>query len=192
MRKTKKKKKLNLSWIMPLFIIFIMTFSVFMYGMDSTEDTEDTYDGKEIIISQGRVYLKHNNQMLMFYNTPQVAESINISGELYLKDLKELDITFDPTDKDLSFIDLIRLELAPELLKLDVFLRSGLLEEHEDYSLGIITCQDATSLVPVVVFRPGNETKIEIQGNCIIAQAQDSYDYLLLRDRILYSIIDVI
>lgn len=188
----RKKKKLNLSWVMPAFIVFIMVFSVFMYGGSDPEDqTQDIYKGQKILYSQGKVYLEHDKQMFMFYSSPETAESINISGELYLKDLKELDITFDPKEKDLSYIDLIRLELAPELAKLNIFLRSGLIEEHEDYDLEILTCQDATPLVPVIVFQPGNETIITVQGNCIIAQAQDPYEYLLLRDRILYSMIGV-
>ena len=68
---------------------------------------------------------------------------------------------------------------------------SGTLNETEAYDLPIIDCENATSEIPVIKFIFGNETTINSEDDCIVAQAQSEIEFLAIADKIRYKLFGV-
>ena len=64
--------------------------------------------------------------------------------------------------------------------------------EVNEFTLPVITCDDATSSVPVLYFVESNETKIYSENGCIIAEAKFETDLLRIKDRLLYERLGII
>ncbi|MBW2987939.1 hypothetical protein DRJ48_01585 [Candidatus Woesearchaeota archaeon] len=56
----------------------------------------------------------------------------------------------------------------------------------------VITCENATAFVPVIMLKYSNETKAWLEGNCLIIQANTRVDFLAYKDRILYGLLGVL
>ena len=44
----------------------------------------------------------------------------------------------------------------------------------------------------MLYFKEGNQTRIYTDGNCVIAEASQSFDMTRLKDRLLYGILGII
>ena len=147
-----------------------------------TQDT--TYGGWSTTISK---------KQLRFDYFPSDVELIELSPEIvsFVSGKPEIDVTSSLNDTFAEDIALAEYNMGLVLNKLDLYFRYGF-TANNTFNLPIITCEDATYSTPVIYFMQSNETKITIQGNCIIAEARNNIDILRLKDRLLYSIIGII
>ena len=123
---------------------------------------------------------------------------MNVSAEAVqkLKDSKMLYITFNPEDKLVAYIDLMRMELGKSLMdEFTIYPIIGATANSTTYTnFPIIDCGNATSYIPVVVLEAGNDTLIEMgneNNNCIHIHAERGMDFAPLLDRIRYILYGV-
>ena len=86
----------------------------------------------------------------------------------------------------------IRPALYNELKKTNIYAISGITNNSINYNLPIITCENATSYVPVIHLKEGNDTKFSLKDDCIMAESSSKEGFIALKDIIIYTIFDII
>tara|TARA_Y100000310_G_scaffold332444_1_gene408033 strand:+ start:8587 stop:9168 length:582 start_codon:yes stop_codon:yes gene_type:complete len=192
MRRRNDNKKV----IWAAFIGFIMISSVFgvmFYGFTSPED-KIKYNDFVFTRTRDGFTTEINKKDVSFFNFPEQVEDINIDNEIIqrLKNTAEIDITYDENNTYSSRIALIEYNLEPILRdSFNIYLRKGFATENS-YNLPVINCSMATPKVPVLYFRSSDITRIYLEDDCIIAEADAGNDFLRIADRLLYGMFDII
>ncbi len=187
-------KRSNTIWT--LFIAFIMVSSVLGYTIfGGTEQTTTRYNGYSFVRTSTGWQTKVNKQELSFNFHPSEVEHINISQGIVdlIKNTNMIYLTFDPDQPDLQYIDLSRFEMTDIFFTfLQTYAENAVTKQSSKYDLKILDCTNATSSVPVIHFKQGNETKAYKDDSCIIIQSTDGPGYLKLKDRLIYELLDII
>ncbi|MEK6942752.1 MAG: hypothetical protein AABX00_01675 [Nanoarchaeota archaeon] len=193
MRDRKEKKKIGLM----LFIVIIMigtSFGVIFYGFSPASNTAE-YNGMTFVYrTNGNIWTAEvNGKNVAFSFPPQDVEKIHVEDELAsrLKDRLEIDTTYDLNATNAQWIALAQHQMGLVLFEYDVYLRQGF-TSNNTYNYPVITCADSIPSVPVIYFKEGNETKVYLDGNCIIAESSSDADFLKIKDRMLYEMLGVI
>ena len=189
MKERKEKKKLGLI----LFIVFIMigTSVSFVFFGFSPATERVKYNGFSFV-NNGNIWIAEiNGREAAFSFLPGEVE--NILAEDFSKRLQgkfEIDATYDSNSTYKESIALAHHQMGLTLAAYSIFVRKGF-TTNNTFNLPIITCDNATINVPVVYFRHGNATNININNNCIIAEASANADFIKVKDRLLYGILGV-
>lgn len=167
-------------------------FGVMFYGF-TNQDTVVKYGNHKFTRSEqdSLWHFTNYDQGYTFNYLPQEVDFLNISDGFVakLKDTLEIDTTSEPDSRFAESISVAQFSLSQNLPQ--KFIRIGF-TENSTYDVPILTCDDATSNIPVIYFRSSNQTTIVEQGNCLIAESRDDYGFLRVKDRILYSILELI
>ena len=190
MKDRKEKKR----WGLILFIGIIMVGTSASFVLIGSQQNEVAkYNGIKFV-SQNSVWIaKISGKDAAFSFLPGDVESIRLSGESAqkLKGRLEIDVTYDLNSTYREPIALAQHQMGLTLGQYNIFVRKGF-TANNTFNLPIITCNDATSIVPVVYFRQGNATSINAEGDCIIAEASSGEGFIKAKDRILYGVLGVI
>ncbi len=191
-----KKKGISKEAWFAIFIIAIMTLSAIGFIYSPSETTE-IYKGFKLVQLPGTTKwgIEIDGKVIEFYNPPAAAENIPFDPEAArrLTAARQLYITFNPEEENLEPIDLVRFDVSRIMMENgNVYIASGMTKNTTTYALPQIECINATMYIPVLLLKTGNETKISLENNCIVAQASTPYDFTLIRDRILYMKFGVI
>lgn len=165
----------------------------FMMGRGGEERTEK-YNGKTFTLNQnGQWDTTINKVDFSFNNFPKDLEDIKINEDIKGKLLNtyEIDTTYDINDSHKEAIALIQYEMNIDLSKANIYIRSGLTSEN-NFTIPIIDCSSATYAIPVIYFKSSNETKVSLEGNCIIAEADNQREFSRIKDRLIYTLFGVI
>lgn len=180
--------------IMSIFIAAIMVISVIGFALTFATPTEQLeYNGYKFARTSQGLQTKVNGIRLTFYYYPAEIADIPFPDEAKqtIEGSKVLWFSYDPNDlyapeiADVFFY----IEEALAAVK-DVYAQRGLINST-GYDLPEITCANATSTVPVLIMRQGNETKIEASQNCVIVNAAIVNDVYKAGDRLLYQAFNV-
>ena len=188
-----KEKKEKKRWGLILFIVFIMigTSVSFVFFGFSPATERAKYNGFSFV-NNGDIWIaKINGREAAFSFLPGEVE--NILAEDFSKRLQgkfEIDVTYDSNSTYRESIALAHHQMGLTLAAYNIFVRKGF-TTNNTFNLPIITCDNATINVPVVYFRHGNATNININNNCIIAEASTNADFIKVKDRLLYGILGV-
>jgi hypothetical protein len=190
MKERKEKKRYGLM----LFLVIMMvgtSFSVIFYGFSSPAAKQK--QNGHTFVTNGQAWItKIDGKQAAFSYLPNDVANLKIEGNLPdLKGRIEIDSTSNTSEVLNQSIALAQHQMGLTLYNYGIFVRNGF-ASNNTYSVPIITCNDATPEVPVIFFMSGNETKITVNGNCIIAYAADSAGIIQIKDRILYSALGVI
>jgi hypothetical protein len=135
---------------------------------------------------------KYQGQTIVFANHPQIVESIPLSNVVKqrLKYMKVVQVTFDPEDPLKEVMGLTAFELV------NMFTQQGIYAEYaftknNSFNKPIIDCKNATESSDVLLLTSGDTTEVTFRENCLRAQATTQYDFLALRDRLLYHFVGV-
>ncbi|MAG38494.1 hypothetical protein CMO90_00220 [Candidatus Woesearchaeota archaeon] len=185
--KKNRKKKLLVGGL----LAFLMVFS--MLGVILSNSTDDTLEYNEFKFSREESFFvtKINGKQFYFSYLPQNLLLIEKPEILKNKiKLPMIYLSFNPENKveNLRYIDLIRNDLFTIV---DSAVVSAVSKESSNYLLPVISCENATSYVPVFYFNISNETSIIERNNCLIFNAQN-IEILKLRDLIVYTYLGVI
>ena len=185
----KKKSKKTLYTVI---IAGIMILSVI--GFTATQSSSQTvkYGSYTFKLEGQKWTAKINNQKFSFYYLPSELSYINSTNIYNLGYIKSVYLTFNPNQKYLQVIDLIRFELAENMFNLEIYPVQAVILNNSLYNLPIITCLNATQFVPVIEFRESEYTEIINQNNCIILNSASESDFIKLKDLLLYKILGVI
>lgn len=129
----------------------------------------------------------------IFTYFPSDVETIVIGDNVInrLENRLEIDVTSDFNDTFAEQISLAEYNLVITLNNFNIFVMQGFTTEN-DYNFPIITCEDATSFVPLIYFRSSNETKVYMEDDCMIAEALRQEDVERIKDRLVYGMLGVI
>jgi len=192
-RKVKEKRFFSKQNIMSIFIVVIMTSSIIGF-MNS--DESHNYNGFKFTAKENKWQTKVDGQMHQFDFLPSDVDVLVIDPAAIdrIKNTNVLFLTFDPTLEDLSTIDLLRFELSAKLPALTgiISLTNAAHSNSTTYDLPLITCANATTLVPVMDIGYANFTKVAMDGNCIDVKARFPVDLIAIKDRILYEVLGII
>jgi len=188
----RKEKKSIWGLVITFFIVFIFVSSIigFIY---SGETDSFKYNDLKFKRTQTQWFTTINNQRLTFDYFPSEVEHIELSDDIKItiKNKPEIDTTSDIDDIFLEEISLAQYNMALTLASTNIYVRGGF-TANNTYDMSIITCEDATAAIPIIHFKQSNQTKVTLEDNCIIAEARNNIDILRIKDRILYSILDII
>lgn len=192
--KRKNKRETNAK-IMVFFMAFIMIGSVFgviFFGYNQQEN-KVKYNKVEFIQKEDLWSARINSKEAVFNYLPTDVEDIEIEDDVSnrLASLVEIDPTSEINNSFKEYIALAQHQMILTLNNFNIYVRSGFTAENE-FNMPIITCKDSTSEVPVVYFIESNQTKIYLENNCIIAEGNDGFDFLRIKDRLLYSLLGIL
>ncbi|MFH1511704.1 MAG: hypothetical protein ABIF10_08495 [Candidatus Woesearchaeota archaeon] len=184
------RKKLTWS----LFIVFIMVFSAFgviFYGFSAPE-TKLQYNEHKFTVTEKGFKTKVGAKTYTFGHYPQDLERISLDQGVidWLKTTKMVYLTYNENQSTVGQIAAAQFEFQKGLKDAGIFGIVTMTKENQ-YGLPVITCDNATSFVPVFEFREANETQIVEESSCIILEAGYGEDYYMLTDRILYGILGI-
>lgn len=180
--------------IIVVFLAFIMissAFGVIFFGFSSNVK-EKKYNGFKFVRSQDILVTDVNGIDAIFSYHPLNVEMIQVSSEIIelVKGKLEIDVTADINDTSIETIALAQYQLRATLSAFDIYVREGRTSANQ-FNIPIIKCSDASSAVPVIYFKTGNETLIELNQGCITIQS-NSIDFIRAKDRIVYGIFGII
>ena len=189
-KKQKDNKKLNT--IMAIFIGVIMVSSIAGMIWNHPESNLN-YKGHKFKMADNQIYTEIDGKNYFFHYFPTDLEKLNSTQEIddTIRNLKMFYFTFNPEGRFLQYIDKARFDLANDLAQADFFFANAKTQKSELYDIPIITCDNATSFVPVIYFKEGNRTGFFREGDCIIAESSTKDGFLALKDKLLYIILGV-
>ena len=193
MAENKEKKKFGLI----IFIVVIMigtTFGSVFFGFSPVSEKVKYKEYTFTFIPNQNIWIsKINGRNAAFSLLPSEVENVMIDGTFSqrLKDRIEIDVTSDANSTFNESIALAQHQMGLTLSAYQVYVRKGF-TTNNTFNFPIIKCEHSTVNVPVVYFRNGNETKISVESNCIIAEASSDTEFIRVKDRLLYGILGVI
>ena len=191
MKETKEKRR----WGLMLFIIMIMvgtSFSVIFFGFSSASETV-RYNGIKFTGDGTKWTAKINGRYAAFSFLPNEVEDIKTPAQLpaLLGNRVEIDATSDANSTYKESIALAQHQMRLTLDSYNVYLFQGF-TTNNSFNFPVVTCNNATSSVPVIYFKESNSTDIEIRDNCIITKASSDRDFIRVKDRLVYSMLGVV
>lgn len=181
--------------IMGVVIAAVMVFSVFAvvldrYGMNSGGHSYNSYT-----FTQGTTtwQFDYKGKQLEFTFVPEQTEITNLTGDIaaVLKNNKAFIVTYDINSTLATAMAQMQYKFEQVVNNnIQAYVSRGLTTETE-YVLPKITCANATPTTPVIYLKEGDERKISLENNCIIAQAPDSSDVIAEGERMLYTMLGV-
>jgi hypothetical protein len=190
------KKSMKNLWL-GLVIVVVMISSVFAFGMmnSSSGGAGDLkYNGYNFKYSDGLFILKMDDKVMSFLYHPKELDNINLSNSIKtrLRNTVQIDATSNIEDLYKNEIAVSQLYLQETLSMAGYkFVRIGFTTETE-YENEVITCQDATAVVPVLFYKDSEETEIIESEGCILIKGSDSRDFHRITAKIIYVSLGII
>ena len=192
MREKKEKKR----WGLIAFIVLIMvgtSFSVVVYYGFQSQSQAAKYNGIKFS-NMGNIWIANiNGREAAFSFLPAELTDIKTSGDIFsmFEGKFEIDSTSEVNSTFKEPIALAEHQMGLTLEKYDIYLRKGF-TSNSTFNLPVIACNNTTQNVPVIYFKFSNSTNINVNGNCVIAEASTATDFIRVKDRLLYGILGVI
>ena len=179
------------TWI-GLLIVIIMVSSSAGIMLSRDNDNNVKYNGYTFTRANSGWILNTDGKEMIFNFHPLDVEEIPIEDKVIDRlDVVQAYLTFE-VGKKLQYIDMIRFEFITAMQdNFETYIESGVLNKTDAYDFPIIDCINATKDIPVIKFVFANETKVYVDGNCIIAEAQSELDFLAITEKILYKLLGV-
>ena len=171
-----------------------MTSSILGYVWTNITTNNYTYNDHKFKLQGNSFILNIDNKQIKTYYLPTDIEDIPIDEEIKsrIKNIPMFYLSFNPDSKDIDNIDKLRFELTNELQKTNIYVISGKTTNSTNYEIPIITCENATTYVPVIFIKEGNTTQFYLEKNCIIAESSSREGFIAIKDIIIYTVFDII
>jgi len=147
------------------------------------------YNGHKFLYKGDHWEAKVNGVVAATTYAPEQVMGTEVPQELapLLQNKVQIDATSDVNDSMKDWISLAQYQMGLTLAAGSVYLREGFLQNGTSFPQ--ISCEDASSFVPVIYFESSNETKASLEGNCVIVEARSGQEMILLKDRLLYAML---
>ncbi len=191
----RQDKRERNSKVMVFFMAFIMVGSVFgviFFGYNQEENKVNYNDF--LFIEKNNLWTTRLNGKEAFFNyLPDDVINIELKGDILsrLGNIVEIDIASEFNSSLKGDIALVERHMVITLSNFNVYVRTGFTSENE-FGTPVISCKDATANVPVVYFKESNQTKVYLDGDCIIAEGRDGFDIFRIKDRLMYAILGIL
>ncbi|MFC1723202.1 hypothetical protein ACFL0V_03610 [Nanoarchaeota archaeon] len=194
-RRVVKKKRISKQFVWTLILAGLMIASVFgiMFSGYADGGEKKHYGDFEFAQYKNGWKVEINDQVYAFNYHPSDVEELAIDkqGVEALRSAKVVYLTFDPNTKSVDVFELMRFQLGSFFDEIQIFPISGVIEEHEDYVQPIITCQNATDMVPVIELVEANMTATKWNDNCLVLEI-NKLDAGAMFERVAYAVLGVI
>jgi len=192
-KKHKSEKKHTASFYMGIFIVFIMItsmFGVMFYGFTSPDQTA-TYNDYKFKTTQQGYSLEINDKIHYFNYLPQDTEDIEINPGIIEKinNAEMIIVTSDPDSSYIQEIAIASYDLNINFMENNI--PSGNAFTSKNGNLPVVTCLNATESSPVINIVEGNETKAELEENCINIIFDTSFNLERIKTKLIYQIYGV-
>ncbi|MBS3175998.1 hypothetical protein J4457_02065 [Candidatus Woesearchaeota archaeon] len=179
-------------WVILIIVIIFGLFVITKYFLPEKEYPQVTYNNFRFVkidLIWYTQWVKGNTTYnLPFRYNPYEVENVSVTGDLDARfNQREIYITHDPADANLSFVALSATSLSQSLAKAFNLKPVGACARNETVGCidrPIVTCQ--TENISVIYLKQDPETKVVLNGNCMTIQGQD-YELLRATDRILFE-----
>lgn len=190
--KSDDKKRRTVIILFSAFIVLSMVISIFAILVYNTDSSSLSYNGHDFTLTQAGLYqTKINGKYMLFSFYPSDLERINMSNDIYntLENAQGIIFIFDPnaSPDDLSYMDYARVDLQNQLTTPVGF---GITQASNNYNLSILSCDNATATIPIVMLNISLDSTLTINNNnpnCIMMNAR-LRDIVALKDRIVYRL----
>jgi hypothetical protein len=163
----------------------------YMFGRSSAESFK--YNDYKFLRKGNKFVLEIDKIEFDFHYFPSDVEDIDVDSEIFdkLADKIEIKSTYDNNSEWKQGIAVAQYDLEIYFQTAGAYLTKGLTAENE-FEMPIIICDDATSKIPVIYFKESDATKVFLEDNCIIAEAKSEFDFVRIKDRLIYGLLGVI
>ncbi len=181
--------------IMSLIIVFLMISSVLAIWQGSQDPNElPSYNDNDIFLEDNKYRIETAYGNIYGYFYPTVLESIALEQTLvtFIFSSPTIIVLFDPTDPHISYIEVLRRDLAfDDLPLLGKTVSFGITEVNEIYPYTVVQC--ATTSEPTLYLRTDNTTTLKIyqDAGCVVLEASSWEELVQLKDRFVYTIFGV-
>jgi hypothetical protein len=169
-----------------------MVMSVFGYMWGSAR-TKMSYNGfKFYQLENGNYMINVNGKNIIFNYYPGDLENINATKGL--RNLFTGPMVYATSDINSTYAEAIaevQFNLGRVLDEITGTYVQNAFTSKTEHNLPAVTCENASMVIPVIIFEKSNITQITAEGTCIIVEAKARQDIGVLYERILYSIIGV-
>lgn len=170
-----------------VFMVIGMSSGFVFFGFN--DGSKVVYNGHKFIYKGDHWEVKINGIIAATSYAPEQVMGVEVPSELptLLQNKVQIDTTSDMNDSMKDWISLAQYQMGMTLASGSVYLRAGFLQN--DTGFPKISCESASSFVPVLYFKSSNDTSASIEGNCIVVEARSGQEMILLKDRILYAML---
>ena len=188
----KEGKKKGKNWWAIIFLFFLvigLSSSFVFFGFGS--ETKVKYNGKTFNFRGDHWEAKVNGQIAAFTYPPEQVSTLSMPEQIgpLLLGKVQIDATSNQNDSLKDAIALSEYQLGLTLSNYNSYLRVGF--DGNSARFPTIACRQATPFVPVIYFKSSNATRATLEDNCVIVEAKDGQDMLLIKDRLLYAILGI-
>lgn len=180
--------------LVSLFISFLMVSSVLGFVVGQLSTTQKLrYNNKVFTFENNRYYTEINDVKVGFYSSPEAVEKVEIPSQFIDRMLatKMIVFTADYNDSLIQQISTMAYEMHTTLLQTDnLYVQSAFTTNVTQ--LPPVTCANATSSVPVIYVKQGQNMTAVFENNCLTLTITSQYDAASYEDRILYGYYGVI
>jgi len=194
--KSSKKKFFSKQTIWAVGIVLIMVLSVIGFMYVAPSETEHEYGGVTFIpIVTGSGSVDHwvavvNSSKIIFYNHPYDVGFINMTVETenLLSSSRVFYLTSDVDDTYKEDIALMDFQMTEDLYSAGyIFIPS--FTSNNTFDKPIITCSNATTVMPVIYFLSGKNDSITLEDNCIKVEFSSQLSSRRFKDRLMLGIL---
>ncbi len=188
LRKAAPKSKKNW-WAFGFLIFMVIGMSSGFVFFGFNDGSKIIYNGHKFLYKGDHWEAKVNGVVAATTYAPEQVMGTEVPQELapLLQNKVQIDATSDVNDSMKDWISLAQYQMGLTLAAGSVYLREGFLQNGTSFPQ--ISCEDASSFVPVIYFESSNETKASLEGNCVIVEARSGQEMILLKDRLLYAML---
>lgn len=181
--------------LMSVFIAVIMIVSVIGFSLSFAQPAGEKlqYNSYTFVRTPQGLRTTLNDVTVYFSYLPRDLEDIEIDegAKTAVQGAKVLWFTYDPQDEFAPEIADVQYSLDDALAKVaDVYVMRALVN-NTGYQLPVITCANASAVVPVILLQSGNETVITHQNGCVRVRAASKQEVYQVGDRLLYQLLGV-
>lgn len=178
-----------------LFIVLIMVTSGIGYMIGSSAPDTEIYEGHALRSENGLWTLKYNDEPVSFTYFPAYVDDIEFTQTTAdaILDSQAIITAFHPDDPAIETIEQIRFELQTSIPRLfGMYSGAGISAQSSQYDLPIISCNNASSAITVIMIESANSTGFEYDDNCLRMKGQSAAELRMLKDRMMYGLTGVI
>ncbi|MFH1133412.1 MAG: hypothetical protein V1735_02900 [Nanoarchaeota archaeon] len=187
----RQKKNKTIVWL-TVAIAIIMVTSIAGYFTDEMTEKK-RYGRYSFTVREDGIYTQVNSTWLKFRYYPDKLQEIPLDKEVMaqLMQARAVMITFEPGAEDGATVDLLRLEMSKEMPALfGTYVVMGV-TNNSNLLLPEVTCQNATSYMPVLYLKDTGNVSVTAQDGCIILQG-DKQGLAIAKDRLYYTYLGIL
>lgn len=182
-------KQAIMAWVVA--IIFIS--SAFGMVASNMSSSKIRYNDHVIKVGENRYFYDVGDVNVDFYSSPNTIANVELPEDFItiLRNTKMFYFTAELNDSLIEPISVMVFDISKYVFETDlVYVQTAFTTNETE--LPRITCDNATSSVPVIYVKKGLTQSASFVQNCLNITVASSYDIAAYRDRLLYSFYGVI